>query len=153
MNIYDYIDNIGIYSFEEKEFNEVDAAVFSFVAYASLKLVFKKDKMKINELGRINVGIFKYEDNNVIAVREGNKVLNYIKDTKRYRNCLLSKFEIDENKDIQFCAVSIEYKKNHVFVSYEGTNELFSGWKENLLLSCEFPTKSHLKAISYLNRN
>ena len=153
MNVYDYIDNIGIYSFEEKEFNEVDAAVFSFVAYSSLKLVFKKDKMKINELGRINVGIFKYEDNNVIAVREGNKLLNYIKDTKRYRNCLLSKFEIDENKDIQFCAVSIEYKKNHVFVSYEGTNELFSGWKENLLLSCEFPTKSHLKAISYLNRN
>ena len=43
MNIYDYIDNIGIYSFEEKEFNEVDAAVFSFVAYSSLKLVFKKD--------------------------------------------------------------------------------------------------------------
>ena len=34
MNIYDYIDNIGIYSFEEKEFNEVDAAVFSFVAYS-----------------------------------------------------------------------------------------------------------------------
>ena len=85
MNIYDYIDNIGIYSFEEKEFNEVDAAVFSFVAYSSLKLVFKKDKMKINELGRINVGIFKYEDNNVIAVREGNKVLNYIKDNYSYR--------------------------------------------------------------------
>ena len=25
MNVYDYVDEYGIYSFDEKEFNEVDA--------------------------------------------------------------------------------------------------------------------------------
>lgn len=153
MNVYDYIDEYGIYTFDEKPFNKVDATIFSFLVYADLKLCFKKSKMTIKELGRVNVGIYKNKDNNVLAVREGNKLLSYMKDSRRYRDCLLYNFSIDESEDIQFCAVSIEYLKNKVFVSFEGTNALFSGWKENFLLSYEFPTKTHKKAISYLNKH
>ena len=152
MNVYDYIDEYGIYSFDEKPFNKVDATIFSFLVYADLKLCFKKSRMTIKELGRVNVGIYKKKDNNVLAVREGNKLLGYLKDTKRYKDCLVYNFSIDETQDIQFCAISIEYLKNKVFVAFEGTNALFSGWKENFLLTYEFPTKTHKKAIAYLNR-
>ena len=41
MNIYDYIDDYGIYSFKEKKFNDVDAAIFSFIVYANLKYILK----------------------------------------------------------------------------------------------------------------
>ena len=35
MNVYNYIDDYGIYSFKEKKFNEVDAIIFSFLSYAA----------------------------------------------------------------------------------------------------------------------
>jgi len=57
------------------------------------------------------------------------------------------------NFDIQFGVFSIEYQKNKVYVVFEGTDKLFSGWIEDFMLSCEFPTISHKKAINYLNKH
>ena len=39
MNIYDYIDQYGMYSFLEKEINEVDYVIFSFLSYANFCLM------------------------------------------------------------------------------------------------------------------
>ena len=39
MDIYQYIDNYGVYTFQEKEFNELDAALFSYLSYANLEKV------------------------------------------------------------------------------------------------------------------
>lgn len=153
MNIYDYIDEYGIYSFDEKDFNEVDGAIFAFLSYANLSNIFEGKKMTIQEIGRKHFGLQPRIDKNIIAVREGNRILKYLKDTKRYKDCLIYNYEYEGTKEIQFCALTIEYKKNEVYISYEGTDELLSGWKEDLILSYQFPTKSHKKAISYLNRN
>ena len=153
MNIYDYIDDYGVYTFKEKKFNDVDAAIFSFIIYANLKYVIKNNQMKISEAGKKISLLYKNKDNNIVAVKQGNELLSYIKDVNRYKDCLLTQFDIDEKHDVQYSAISIEYTKNKVFVAFEGTNELFSGWKENLLLSYKFPTKSQVLAVSYLNRN
>lgn len=154
MNIYNYIDEYGIYSFSEKEFNDVDAVIFSFLSYAKLQdIIMPNNKYTINQVGRMHLGIYTEKDRNIIAVREANRVLRYMKDTKRYKDCILSKHETIYNNDIQFGVISIEYKKGYVYVSFEGTNELFSGWKEDFILGYEFPTLSHQKAIEYLNKN
>lgn len=153
MNIYDYIDEYGIYSFAEKEFNEVDGAIFSFLSYADFSNIFETRKMTIQEIGRKHFGMHPGKDKNIIAVREGNRILRYIKDTKRYKDCIMYNYVYEATNDIQFGVIAIEYKKNEVYISYEGTDEMISGWKENLLLSYQFPTKSHHKAISYLNKN
>ncbi len=153
MTIYDYIDEYGIYGFDERPFNEVDSAIFSFLSYADFSNIFEKEKMTIQEIGRKHLGLHSKKENNVIAVREGNSILMYMKDTKRYRNCLVYNHKYEGTNDIQFGVIAIEYQKNEVYISFEGTDELISGWKENLLLSYQFPTKSHLKAINYLNRN
>lgn len=153
MNIYDYIDEYGIYSFDEKEFNEVDSAIFSFLSYADFKNIFEGEKMTIQEIGRKHLGLHQNKENNVIAVREGNAILRYMKDCKRYKECIIYNHKYEGTKDIQFGVIAIEYKKNELYISFEGTDELISGWKENLLLSYKFPTKSHIEAISYLNKN
>ena len=154
MNIYNYIDDYGIYSFEEKKINEVDAIIFSFLSYACFEgILEKKDKKTINEVGKMHRGIFQKNAKNIIAVKEGNKLLQYIKDTKRYKNCILSNYEYIGNENIQFGAICIEYQKNKIFVSFEGTDQLFSGWMENFMLSYQFPTESHKLAIHYLNKN
>lgn len=154
MTIYDYIDNYGMYSFKEKKINEIDNAIFSFLSYANFNNIIEKgEEITIQEAARRHLGYYREKDNNVIAVREGNKFLRYIKDVKRYQNCILSNYEYLGNDDVQFGAITIEYEKNKVYVSFEGTDALFSGWKENFMLSFQFPTISHKIAISYLNRH
>ena len=67
MNIYDYIDEYGIYSFSEKEFNEVDSAIFSFLSYADFSNIFEGEKMTIQEIGRKHIGLHSKKENNVIV--------------------------------------------------------------------------------------
>ncbi|MBR2827938.1 MAG: DUF2974 domain-containing protein, partial [Bacilli bacterium] len=153
MTIYEYIDEYGVYSFKENEFNEVDATIFSYLSYAKLDKVFEeKRKVTIQEAGRMQLGYQNGEDDNIIAVKGANNLLKYIKDTKRYKNCILSHYKYIGNKETQFGAVTIEYDKNKLYISFEGTDELFSGWIEDFMLSYQCPTKAHEQAIKYLNK-
>ncbi|MBQ6323752.1 MAG: DUF2974 domain-containing protein [Bacilli bacterium] len=151
MSIYNYIDNYGMKTFEEMELKRVDAVLFSFLSYANFDGILENGPLTIKEAGRIHLSSFKGKDNNIIAIREANKLLRYIKDTNRYKNCILSNYKYIANNDIQFGVIAIEFKKNHVFISFEGTDEMFSGWKENFMLTLQFPTISHKAAIRYVN--
>lgn len=153
MNIYDYIDNYGVYTFDEKEINIVDKVIFSFISYVDFKGIVAKDKISIKEAGRIHLGLHKLDEINIIAVKEANKILRYIKDTKRYKDCLLYNYVYEGTEHLQFSAICIEYQKNRVYVSYEGTDQLISGWKEDIVLAYRTNTLSHKKAIKYLNKN
>lgn len=154
MNLYNYIDDYGIYSFYEKPFNELDAAIFSFLSYVDYSSAVKNNKVLLKNAGRILFGVNSSKKRkDIIAIREATKMLNYIKDVKRYKDCLLYNYIYEANDDIQFSAICIEYMQGEVYVSYEGTDQMISGWKEDLLLSYEFPTLSHVKAINYLNRH
>ena len=154
MNIYNYIDNYGIYSFAEEPINEVDNVIFSFLSYANYKNIFdEKKSLTINEVARIHMSLYPNKDKNIIAIKEGNKLLRYIKDTKRYKDCLISNYHYIGDKEVQFGVISIEYLPNKVYVSFEGTDQLFSGWIEDLMLSYKYPTKSHMLATNYLNKH
>ena len=90
MTVYEYIDNYGIYSFEEEKFNEVDAMIFAMLSYADYTEIFDiKKKLTINEIGRMHLGLHNGKDRNIMAVREANKMLRYLKDTKRFKNCII----------------------------------------------------------------
>ncbi len=154
MNIYDYIKKYGSLSFEEKEINEVDYLVFSALGYADLEgIMTKSSKMTIEEVAKKHIEIHKGRDKNIIATRVAHKLFYLMKDTKRYKDCIIYNYDYIGNFDIQFGVFSIEYQKNKVFVVFEGTNKLLSGWIEDFMLSCEFPTISHKKAINYLNKH
>ena len=152
MNIFNYIDNYGIYSFEEMEFNDVDAAIFSFLSYINYNDLLDNKRLSISTLGRLCGSSYLEVDKSIIAERDALKILHYLMDSKRYKNCLLFNNVYESDDESQFSVVSIMYMKNKIYVSYEGTDELLSGWYENFLLSYLYPTKSHLKAIKYLNR-
>lgn len=153
MTIYDYIKKYGNYSFEEKEFTEVDCVIFSFLSYTDMEgILTRHSKLTLKEAAEKLIELKKNKEKNIIAVREAIKLFIAMKDTKRYKDSLIYHYEYIGNFDLQFGVFSIEYQKNKVFVSFEGTDELFSGWIEDFMLSCEFPTISHKKAINYLNK-
>ena len=88
MNIYDYLDNYGMYTFEEKPINLVDKVIFSFISYVDFRGIVKNKKITIKEAGRMHLGLHKLEEVNIIAVKEANKLLRHLKDTNRFKNCL-----------------------------------------------------------------
>ena len=154
MTIYEYIKKYGKYTFSEEKFNEVDAIIFSFLSYANYKKIFNNKKtITIHQASRMFTGVHYSKEDNVIAGKEGYILIKELNETKRYSNCKLFNYEYEGNNDLQFGALSIEYEPGKVFISFEGTNDLISGWKEDLKLSYEFPTISHKKAIDYLNKH
>lgn len=152
MNLFKYIEKYGAFTFYEKPFNEVDAVLFSFLSYVNFDGIVGHKKISIKNVGNIHFDTHSKKEKNITAVRDACKVLNCIKDTKRYENCYLYNYVRTIDKEIQFSAISIEYQKNRIYVSFEGTNEMISGWRENLILSYSFPTATHLKAIEYVNK-
>ncbi len=154
MKIFDYIDKYGDYSFETLPFNLVDASIFSYLSYCNFHKVVDKKKVRLEDAAKEHqIKRKKKLAKDIIAVREASEVLYRMMHKNRYKNCLLSKYIYQADDNIQFCAISIEFMKRNIFVSFEGTDESFSGWIENFNLSHSFPTISHMHALDYLNKN
>jgi len=152
MNIYSYVDKYGKYTFEEEPFNEVDNLVFASLSYLNLKGIVSKNKVSLNEVGKQYFEIHPGKPRETFIVKKAIKLLRYIKDTKRYKDLFLYNYVYKKGKEEQFCAVTIEINKKLVYVSFEGTDHLISGWREDFMLTYKFPVKSQIRAINYINR-
>ena len=154
MGLYDYIDQFGDKSFLEVSFNAVDAMIFSYLPYVDFRnVVCLEEKLSIKEAEEKYSLLNSKKKTDIITILEACKLFHTIAEKKRYQDCLLSFYEYIGNEKIQFGAISVEYMTNRVFIAYEGTDSLFSGWIENFLLSYRFPTASHKMAIQYLNKH
>lgn len=155
MNLFSYIDKYGSISFDEEPFNEVDNIIFSALAYVSLGNYVSHNrfnKRTIKEVGDDFFVNYDVDVRNIAAVRNGVKVLRYIKDTCRYGNLLLYNYAYVGDKNQQFSAITIEINKGLVYISFEGTDQLISGWKEDFMIAYSFPILSQRKAINYVNK-
>lgn len=156
MNLFSFIDKYGCYTFEEFDFTEVDNVIFAMLSYLDLKNFVSRNKYNPKKVKEVACEFFEGYDQKVnrpLAVRKAIKILRDIKDTRRYSNLLLYNYIYDISNDNQFGALTIEINKYLVYVSFEGTDCLISGWKEDFMFSYEFPTLSQKKAIDYLNKN
>ena len=155
MNIFRYIDKYGNISFLEKEFNDVDNLIFSALIYIDLdKYVSNNNfnKRSIQDVGNDYLKNYNKKKKIVIATKIGIKVLRYIKDTKRYKDLLLYNYSYIGNDKEQFSAITIEINNSLIYVSFEGTDQLISGWKEDFMMSYQFPVLSQKMAIKYMNK-
>ena len=78
--------------------------------------------------------------------------LTPIVNTKRYRNIEILDYIYLGTKEEQFSAVTFKLKKDLVYVAFEGTDNLMSGWKEDFQLAYMYPTPSQIHAVEYLNK-
>jgi len=153
MNIYSYVDKYGKYTFEEEPFNEVDNLVFASLSYLNLKGIVSKNRIPLYEVGNLYFKMHPGKHREAYIIKKAIKLLRYIKDTKRYKDLFLYNYVYKKGKDEQFCAVTIEINEKLVYVSFEGTDQLISGWKEDFMLTYKFPVKAQIRAINYVNRN
>ena len=156
MNLLSYVDKYGNMSFEEMPFNEVDNAIFSSLVYVSFYGIVsssKRNKVTIRDASNKYFELHPYKVKYVLAVKNAVKLLKYIKDTKRYGDLYLYNYIYETNDEQQFSALTIEINSRLVYISFEGTDHLVSGWKEDFMMTYMFPIPSQRKAIDYVNRN
>lgn len=152
MTLFEYIDKYGDYSFDDKDINEVDNMIFSFLSYVNLQNIELPRKETLENVGEKVFSIDRRGKRSIIAEKDALGLLKAIMKKKRYKDCLLFNYIYEVDDDSQFSAITIEYLKNHIYVSFEGTDEMISSWYEDFLLSYQYPTKSHIKAIEYLKK-
>ena len=155
-NIFNYIKNFGHLSFEEEPFNDVDNLVFASLSYVDYNQNFMLSHSRVTIEETANDYFLNHDkkliSKNITAVRQAIKILGEIKDTKRYKSIFITNYIYVGDKSIQFCAMTFEIKKNLYYVSFEGTDHLISGWKEDFQMAYMFPVPAQKMAIDYLNK-
>lgn len=156
-NIIDYIDKSGNKLFNELPFNEIDNVIFASISYLNLDGIVNEGSKEPISIGNAGDKFFnKYTKkefrNNVFAVQSAIKVFKAIYTTSRYKNLKLYNYVYKGDSTKQFSAVFIDLSNKYTYVSFEGTDDLVSGWMEDAKLSYQFPVPSQSEAIRYINK-
>lgn len=158
MNTLDYIRRYGKVTFEQKEFTEIDNIIFCLLSYVNYNGIVStniKNKMTIKQVRDFYYKM--YDLNNInkemLSVRNGIKILDMISRTRRYKDLLVYNYTYIGDASQQFSAITFEINPKLVYVAFEGTDHLISGWEEDFKMTYLFPVNAHNDAIKYLNRN
>jgi len=156
MNIIDYVNKYGNFDFKEEEFNDVDNVILSLVSYVNFSGIVSKERREIrlqDAANRYFETYTKKEINaNIFSIRSAIRLFEHIKDFKRYKNIKLYNYVYEGNSYKQFSAITMKLNEELIYISYEGTDELISGWKEDFELAYLYPIPSQIDAINYINK-
>ncbi len=146
--IEDYLKYYKNNSLKEVHWNAMDNLLSSILVYIPAKSNSKE--MSLNEFS-------KYAEEHKIETSAAMapiayKLLNFIKDSKRYENLKISNFQSIKTDDTQFGAMVIKIDDIKV-ISYKGTDGSLIGWIENFRLGYQYPTYTQVLAQEYLIRN
>lgn len=156
-DFFDYAEYYGDYTFEEKEFNEIDNVILSMLSYVDYSGIVSegnKEKKTINEVAKEYFAKYTKQEINkqVSGMRTAIDLLRVIASTKRFKDILMFNYQYDSNIESQFSAVTFDLGHRNYYVSFEGTDTLISGWKEDFKMSYLFPVEAHKKAKKYLRK-
>lgn len=153
-NITHYINKYGNLTFGELAFNEIDNVILSTIAYINFDSIIEKNKtIRLEEAAK---SYFKKNNKkdvlkNVLCVQIASKILKYVAEERRFKDLVLSNYDYKSSGDYQFSALFIDLDEKTTYIAFEGTDDLISGWKEDMALSYEFPVIAQKEAISYIN--
>ena len=149
-NILDYIRKIGNNTFQEIKFNEVDNLIFSRLSYLpfeSIKLEEKENFESIyKKMNSVNIDEFN--------MKQDKELIDLVGTCNRYKNLIVTDyyFSRDEEKEMQFIAITIHLDNEELYLSYGGTDNTLVGWKEDFNLSFMLHIPSQIEAIKYIRK-
>ena len=151
MNVVEYVEKYGDYSFKEKVFNEIDNLVFSELVY----LNFDESDNTIENIGKNYLKKNRYKNIKKLGPAQDTayRVLEKAINKKRYKDIVMKDYVFKHNINCQFSAATFIIDNNLNYIAFEGTDELISGWKEDFLMASYFPIPSHIEAHDYLDKH
>lgn len=151
MNVVEYVEKYGDYSFKEKVFNEIDNLVFSELVY----LNFDESDNTIENIGKNYLKKNRYKNIKKLGPAQDTayRVLEKAINKKRYKDIVMKDYVFKHNINCQFSAATFIIDNNLNYIAFEGTDELISGWKEDFLMASYFPIPSQIEAHDYLDKH
>ena len=153
MNIIDYVSYYGDYLFEERPFNEVDNLVLSVLSYVDYGDLIPKKGITIEKVSELFFNSYDEKKKRILAIKDGINLLKNVSDKKRYKDIVMMNYCYIGNENSQFSVVSFKINSKLYYVSFEGTDELLSGWEEDCKMAYSFPVDAHVYSKNYLNKN
>lgn len=152
-NIKDYLKYYKNEEFSVYPFNDIDNILFAQLSYIDWTNIVPEDREQVtlNEAIKQYLSQGHYADLNQEFFDSIIYNLNEIQDSKRYKDCKLSYYRKELDGQKQFGAVCIHFGHRTVYVSFQGTDNSISGWKENFEMSYKFPIPAQESAVEYLN--
>ncbi len=155
MTIEDYIKRYGDVPFLIKPFNEVDNVILSLISYLDFDGILDvNESLTLKEAAKL---FFKRYNKLEIktsfySIKNAIETFDLIKDTIRYSDLRLYNYVYKRDYYEQFSALFIDLTDKLTYISFEGTDELISGWGEDAALSYSFPVPAQKDAIDYVNK-
>ena len=140
MNIIDYIKKNKDKTWKEQPFNEIENLIFSLLTYIDFSDIvpaFKNGKITLKEAA------IKLEDKKKnfrgMFISNAFKMLQIMKNAKRYQNILLFNYMKVVNDDMQFGAMTMRLPDKSIYISFAGTDTSIIGWEEDFKMTYLYP--------------
>ena len=149
-----YIETYGNLNFEEKEFNEIDALVFSQLAYIDYKdIIDESSKAYISDAAMKFFLLHSDEaiENMIGISQKAATLLKECAKSRRFSEVRICNYvnNVNDEIDKQFSAVNFILPGGHLVVAYRGTDITVTGVKESAMLSYMFPVPAQIEALYY----
>lgn len=140
-------------TFEETPINATDAVILCWVSY----IVFPKIDVNGVLIGDLTDGRLLSEKETFEKAYnpKRTKVLfDLLRKSKRFsRVRVIYPFEFtSDEEETQFAAVTLQTQKNEFFIAFRGTDPSYTGWRENLNCSFNYPVPSQVSAFEYADK-
>ena len=154
-DVFDYLEWRGDLLFQQSEFNEIDALILCICSYVDFSCVKNNDVMFFKDaaacVDRLPDEI-KY--NGPPNIEKSVELVMKAANTERYKNIGIFRFvnRIDEEKEMQFSAVTFILPDRTAFIAYRGTDNTLIGWKEDFNMSFSEEVPAQIEAAKYAER-
>lgn len=150
-NFIDYTKYYGEKSFEEVPFNDIDALILAELSYLNFSDVSNELPNTIENISKSYFYVVTKEKikSKKNVYKYAHNLFGYVKASPRFKNIEMINYSRIVDSKKQFGAITFKYN-DWIYISYEGTNEYMSGWREDFDLSNTFPVPSQKLAAEYL---
>ena len=145
-----------MYSFEEKPFNELDSAIFSWLSYLRIQEdvenSYSKEGMPLYKLLRAE----NYESmfHELFDIEGTFDLMVAVISNPRFRDVKICFYrsEYDKEADLQFSAMTFKLSDSLCYIAYRGTDFTMTAWKEDLMLTLKNAIPAQRLSVNYLNK-
>lgn len=152
--VFDYLRWRGDLTFRQSPFNEVDNLILCIISYLNFRRVAALKTLDPDKaLSMESVAALLTEQDEQLGLSELDylPLLHAAANTARFRAVGLYGFthEYDEEKAMQFDAISFLVPDNTLFVAFMGTDTSLAGWKEDFHMSFLSAVPAQERAAAY----
>ena len=154
-DMFDYLKWRGDILFSQVPLNNVDALIFSSLAYVQYDGIITEDKMQFKTLRETAAQLFAMPDAQTrCRVPNDLELLKAAAETERFGRVGLCAYQeiFDPVEEVQFAAITFLLEDGTAFLAFRGTDSTLVGWKEDFNMTFQESIPAQRLAREYVQR-